>query len=646
MPQNFYNQKIEDVAQELETSSSQGLSVNQIEELRTKYGSNSLTSKKKISIWQRFLAQFKDFMIIVLIVAALLSGFVAQEWTDAAIIMIVVILNAVLGVFQETRSEEAINALKKMATPNAHVRRDGQIVEIPSTELVPGDLVLLEAGDVVPADLRLTLTKSLKIEESALTGESVPVDKTSEPINEEKVALADQDNMAFANTNVTYGRGEGIVTETGMNTEVGKIATMLNNADETDTPLKRNLNQLGKTLTIMILLICAVVFVVGFFTKKGTEPTNKLAIDMFLVAVSLAVAAIPEGLPAIVTIILALGTQVMAKHNSIVRKLPAVETLGATDIICSDKTGTLTQNKMTVEQVYYDNQVHNSSNRITTDNHALMAMVLANDSKLDDNNQLLGDPTETALVQYALDQKIDVHNLLANHQRLQEVPFDSARKLMSTINENNGQYFVAVKGAPDQLLKRVTRIELDGKVSEITEKQKDEIMLSNQNMAKNALRVLGLAYKTVEQLYDDPTTDNVEQNLIFVGLVGMIDPERPEAKEAIKEAHSAGIRTVMITGDFQVTAQAIAERLGILKPGQDERVVTGAQLDEFSDEYLEKHVADFDVYARVSPEHKVRIVKAWQAQGKIVAMTGDGVNDAPSLKQADIGIGMGITGTS
>ena len=645
MPRNFYNQKIEDVAQELETSSSQGLSVNQIEELRTKYGTNSLTSKKKISIWQRFLAQFKDFMIIVLIVAALLSGFVAQEWTDAAIIMIVVILNAVLGVFQETRSEEAINALKKMATPNAHVRRDGQIVEIPSTELVPGDVVLLEAGDVVPADLRLTLTKSLKIEESALTGESVPVDKTSDPVNEEKVALADQDNMAFANTNVTYGRGEGIVTETGMNTEVGKIATMLNNTDETDTPLKRNLNQLGKTLTIMILLICAVVFVVGFFTKKGTEPTDKLAIDMFLVAVSLAVAAIPEGLPAIVTIILALGTQVMAKHNSIVRKLPAVETLGATDIICSDKTGTLTQNKMTVEQVYYDNKIHQSSNSINHDNHALMAMVLANDSKLDDNNQLLGDPTETALIQYALDQKIDVHNLLVNHKRLQEVPFDSGRKLMSTVNEDNGQYFVAVKGAPDQLLKRVTRIELDGKVSEITEKQKNEIMLSNQNMAKNALRVLGLAYKPVEQLYDDPTTDNVEQDLIFAGLVGMIDPERPEAKEAIKEAHSAGIRTVMITGDFQVTAQAIAERLGILKPGQDERVVTGAQLDEFSDEYLEKHVADFDVYARVSPEHKVRIVKAWQAQGKIVAMTGDGVNDAPSLKQADIGIGMGITGT-
>ena len=430
-----------------------------------------------------------------------------------------------------------------------------------------------------------------------------------------------------------------------MNTEVGKIATMLNNTDETDTPLKRNLNQLGKTLTIMILLICAVVFVVGFFTKQGTEPTQKLAIDMFLVAVSLAVAAIPEGLPAIVTIILALGTQVMAKHNSIVRKLPAVETLGATDIICSDKTGTLTQNKMTVEQVYYDNEAHQADQKISEANPTLLSMVLANDSKLDDTNRLLGDPTETALIQYALDQKIDVHQLLDQHKRVQEVPFDSGRKLMSTVNENGGQYFVAVKGAPDQLLKRVTKIEVNGKVEPISAEQKEEILLSNQKMARRALRVLGLAYKTVDQLYDAPSTDNVEQDLIFVGLVGMIDPERPEAKKAIAEAHDAGIRTVMITGDFQVTAQAIAERLGILKPGQDERVVTGAQLDEVSDEYLQEHVPDYSVYARVSPEHKVRIVKAWQARGKIVAMTGDGVNDAPSLKQADIGIGMGITGT-
>lgn len=645
MPQNFYNQSIKDIEQELSTSCENGLNSEQVKQLQEKYGPNSLAAKKKTSMLQRFIAQFKDFMIIVLIIAALLSGFVAQEWTDAAIIMVVVILNAVLGVFQETRSEEAINALKKMATPNAHVRRNGQVVEIPSTELVQGDIVLLEAGDVVPADLRLTITESLKIEESALTGESVPVDKEHDQIDEDKVALADQDNMAFANTNVTYGRGEGIVTEIGMNTEVGKIATMLNNTDETDTPLKRNLNQLGKTLTIMILLICAVVFVVGFFTKQGTEPTQKLAIDMFLVAVSLAVAAIPEGLPAIVTIILALGTQVMAKHNSIVRKLPAVETLGATDIICSDKTGTLTQNKMTVEQVYYDNEAHQADQKISEANPTLLSMVLANDSKLDDTNRLLGDPTETALIQYALDQKIDVHQLLDQHKRVQEVPFDSGRKLMSTVNENGGQYFVAVKGAPDQLLKRVTKIEVNGKVEPISAEQKEEILLSNQKMARRALRVLGLAYKTVDQLYDAPSTDNVEQDLIFVGLVGMIDPERPEAKKAIAEAHDAGIKTVMITGDFQVTAQAIAERLGILKPGQDERVVTGAQLDEVSDEYLQEHVPDYSVYARVSPEHKVRIVKAWQARGKIVAMTGDGVNDAPSLKQADIGIGMGITGT-
>ena len=645
MPQSFYNQSVESVEKELSTTCKLGLSPEQVKQLQEKDGPNSLASKKKTSLFQRFIAQFKDFMIIVLIVAALLSGFVAQEWTDAAIIMIVVILNAVLGVFQEARSEEAINALKKMATPNAHVRRNGQVVEIPSTQLVQGDIVLLEAGDVVPADLRLTVTKSLKIEESALTGESVPVDKENGIIAEDKVALADQDNMAFANTNVTYGRGEGIVTQIGMNTEVGKIATMLNNTDETDTPLKRNLNQLGKTLTIMILIICAVVFVVGFFTKQGTEPTQKLAIDMFLVAVSLAVAAIPEGLPAIVTIILALGTQVMAKHNSIVRKLPAVETLGATDIICSDKTGTLTQNKMTVEQVYYDNQDHKAAQPIAANTPALMTMVLANDSKLDDNDRLLGDPTETALIQYALDQKIPVHQMLTDYQRLQEVPFDSERKLMSTVNRDGAQYFVAVKGAPDQLLKRVTKIEQNGQITAISAQQKEAILEANQKMAKNALRVLGLAYKNIDQLYDEPTTDNVEQDLVFAGLVGMIDPERPEAKKAIVEAHEAGIRTVMITGDFQVTAQAIAERLGILKPGQDERVVTGAQLDEISDDYLQEHVPDYSVYARVSPEHKVRIVKAWQARGKIVAMTGDGVNDAPSLKQADIGIGMGITGT-
>ncbi len=457
--------------------------------------------------------------------------------------------------------------------------------------------------------------------------------------------MADRINMAYSSTNVTYGRGEGIVVGTGMNTEVGKIATMLNNADETDTPLKENLNHLGKILTIMILAICVIVFVVGMFTKQGTEPMNALLIDMFLVAVSLAVAAIPEGLPAIVTIILALGTRTMAKHKAIVRKLPAVETLGATDIICSDKTGTLTQNRMTVEKVFHDGAVHDDSDKISETNPALLSMVLANDTQIENGGNLLGDPTETALIQFAFDQSIDVETLLKKYKRVQEVPFDSERKLMSTVNVDGDKYYVAVKGAPDMLLKRITKIDINGKIEPITYEDKKNILETNKNMAKKALRVLGLAYKTVDELYDDPSTDNVEQDLIFAGLVGMIDPERGEAKDAVAEAKSAGIRTVMITGDHQTTAQAIAERLGIIGKGQDERVLTGAELDKLSDDYFTKHVGDYSVYARVSPEHKVRIVKAWQANNKIVAMTGDGVNDAPSLKQADIGIGMGITGT-
>ncbi|NRO90359.1 Calcium-transporting ATPase 1 [Lactobacillus helveticus] len=434
--------------------------------------------------------------------------------------------------------------------------------------------------------------------------------------------MADRINMAYSSTNVTYGRGEGIVVGTGMNTEVGKIATMLNNADETDTPLKENLNHLGKILTIMILAICVIVFVVGMFTKQGTEPMNALLIDMFLVAVSLAVAAIPEGLPAIVTIILALGTRTMAKHKAIVRKLPAVETLGATDIICSDKTGTLTQNRMTVEKIFYRGSLHDDNDEIEENNPALLSMVLANDTKIENGRDLLEE-----------------------HKRVQEVPFDSERKLMSTVNKYGDKFFVAVKGAPDELLKRVTSVKINDEITPITAQQRQDILQTNQDMAKKALRVLGLACKVIDKTYDDPSTDNVEQDLIFAGLVGMIDPERPEAKAAVAEAHSAGIRTVMITGDHQVTAQAIAERLGILEPGHDERVLTGAQLDQLSDYYFKKHVADYNVYARVSPEHKVRIVKAWQANDKIVAMTGDGVNDAPSLKQTDIGIGMGITDT-
>lgn len=645
MQQEIYQQKSEDVIKQLKTSINTGLSLQQVSDRLKTDGLNELVGKQKRGLFLRFIDQFKDFMIIVLIVAAILSGVVANEWTDAAIIMFVVLLNAVLGIIQEARSEAAIEALKQMSTPNAHVRRDGQVVEIPSTQLVKGDIVLLEAGDVVPADLRLVLAKNLKIEEAALTGESVPVEKKSKVIEATDVALGDRINMAYSNTNVTYGRGEGVVVATAMDTEVGKIATMLNNADETDTPLKANLNQLGKTLTLMILGICAFVCVVGIFTKQGTMPFDKLAIEMFLVAVSLAVAAIPEGLPAIVTIILALGTQNMAKHKAIVRKLPAVETLGATDIIASDKTGTLTQNKMTVEKVFYNDTYH-CDKLEDKDNLAIKIMTLANDTKIIDNNSLLGDPTETALIQYALDSKWNVVDYLANNKRVQEVPFDSDRKLMSTVHQQaDGKYFVAVKGAPDELLKRAVSLWHDDKIVDLDASAKAKILAANNDMAKNALRVLGLAYKVVDDKFTEVNSTVVEQNLIFVGLVGMIDPERPEAKAAVAKAKSAGIRTIMITGDHQVTAAAIAKRLGIIGEDDINCVITGAELDKISDTDFVKCVANYKVYARVSPEHKVRIVKAWQKNGKIVAMTGDGVNDAPSLKQADIGIGMGITGT-
>lgn len=645
MQQEIYQQKSEDVIKQLKTSINTGLSLQQVSDRLKTDGLNELVGKQKRGLFLRFIDQFKDFMIIVLIVAAILSGVVANEWTDAAIIMFVVLLNAVLGIIQEARSEAAIEALKQMSTPNAHVRRDGQVVEIPSTQLVKGDIVLLEAGDVVPADLRLVLAKNLKIEEAALTGESVPVEKKSKVIEADDVALGDRINMAYSNTNVTYGRGEGVVVATAMDTEVGKIATMLNNADETDTPLKANLNQLGKTLTLMILGICAFVCVVGIFTKQGTMPFDKLAIEMFLVAVSLAVAAIPEGLPAIVTIILALGTQNMAKHKAIVRKLPAVETLGATDIIASDKTGTLTQNKMTVEKVFYNDTYH-CDKLEDKDNLAIKIMTLANDTKITDNNSLLGDPTETALIQYALDSKWNVVDYLANNKRVQEVSFDSDRKLMSTVHQQaDGKYFVAVKGAPDELLKRAVSLWHDDKIVDFDASAKAKILAANNDMAKNALRVLGLAYKVVDNKFTEVNSATVEQNLIFVGLVGMIDPERPEAKAAVAKAKSAGIRTIMITGDHQVTAAAIAKRLGIIGEDDTNCVITGAELDKISDTDFVKCVANYKVYARVSPEHKVRIVKAWQKNGKIVAMTGDGVNDAPSLKQADIGIGMGITGT-
>ena len=637
----FYTQGVEEVLKSLDTSVD-GLSTAQAKERLDAYGYNELDEGEKRSLLSKFIDQFKDLMIIILLVAAALSIITEGRHglTDACIIFAVVVLNAAFGVYQEGQAEAAIEALKNMSSPMARVRRDGNVVEIDSRELVPGDIVLLEAGDVVPADMRLIEAASLKIEEAALTGESVPVEKDITETVEAEAGIGDRVNMCYQNSNVTYGRGTGVVTNTGMYTEVGKIADMLANADESQTPLKQSLEQLSKTLTYLIIAIALVTFLVSVFIR-GEQPLEGL-----MVAVALAVAAIPEGLPAIVTILLSLGTTTLAKRNAIVRKLPAVETLGSTEIIASDKTGTLTMNQMTVEKVYTNGQLQNADTELGADNTTLRIMTFANDTKVDPDGKLIGDPTETALVQFGLDHNFDVREVLKSEPRVAELPFDSDRKLMSTIHkEPDGSYFVAVKGAPDQLIKRVTRIEINGEVRPITDEDKQAILSINKDLAKQALRVLMMAYKTTSEI---PTMESevVESDLIFSGLVGMIDPERPEAAEAVRVAKEAGIRPIMITGDHQDTAEAISKRLGIIDPNDTEdRVITGAELNELSDEEFQKVFKQYSVYARVSPEHKVRIVKAWQNEGKVVAMTGDGVNDAPSLKTADIGIGMGITGT-
>ena len=637
----FYTQGEEEVLKSLDTSVD-GLSTAQAKERLDAYGFNELDEGEKRSLLSKFIDQFKDLMIIILLVAAALSVITEgmHGLTDACIILAVVVLNAAFGVYQEGQAEAAIEALKNMSSPLARVRRDGNIVEIDSRELVPGDIVLLEAGDVVPADMRLLEAASLKIEEAALTGESVPVEKDITETVAADAGIGDRVNMGYQNSNVTYGRGTGVVTNTGMYTEVGKIADMLANADESQTPLKQSLEQLSKSLTYLIVAIALVTFLVSVFIR-GEQPLEGL-----MVAVALAVAAIPEGLPAIVTILLSLGTTTLAKRNSIVRKLPAVETLGSTEIIASDKTGTLTMNQMTVEKVYTNGQLQSADTELGADNTTLRIMNFANDTKVDPDGKLIGDPTETALVQFGLDHNFDVRDILKSEPRVAELPFDSDRKLMSTIHkEADGTYFVAVKGAPDQLLKRVTRIEINGEVRPITDEDKQAILATNKDLAKQALRVLMMAYKTTSEI---PTLESevVESDLIFSGLVGMIDPERPEAAEAVRVAKEAGIRPIMITGDHQDTAEAIAKRLGIIDPNDTEdHVFTGAELNELSDEEFQKVFKQYSVYARVSPEHKVRIVKAWQNDGKVVAMTGDGVNDAPSLKTADIGIGMGITGT-
>ena len=636
----FYQRTVDDVMSQMKAHPS-GLSDQEVKDRREQFGANRLTSKRRTTLIEKFISQFKDLMIIILIIAAIIAGF-AGETVDAAIILAVVILNAVFGVFQESKAENAIDSLKEMSAPMATVLRNNQSMSIKSEDIVPGDIVLLEAGDVVPADIRLTEANSLKIEEAALTGESVPVNKQVDPIEEDDLPLGDRKNLGFMNSNVTSGRAVGVVIGTGMNTEVGKIAHMLNTTEETTTPLQENLKSLGKMLTVLILVIAVIVFAVGMW--RGQESL----INMLLTAISLAVAAIPEGLPAIVTVTLALGTQQMARHRALIRKLPAVETLGSTDVIASDKTGTLTQNKMTVEKVFLNEKLQDSADtHLTLRDRLAQIMVLNNDTKYQEN-ELAGDPTETALVSFYLNLDQPVQKFVNDHPRLAEITFDSERKLMSTYNQmDDKQILMTMKGAPDQLLERVTKIQ-DGKdVRAITDKDKQLISSTNHDLATQALRVLAFAYRPVDTVPTDLTSTAQEHDMTFVGLIGMIDPERPEVAQAVAEAKSAGIKSIMITGDHQDTAQAIAKRLGILNRGDNPggKVINGAQLDELSDDQFNKEVADISVYARVAPEHKVRIVKAWQKRGKVVAMTGDGVNDAPALKTADIGVGMGITGT-
>ncbi|PEB50942.1 ATPase [Bacillus pseudomycoides] len=636
---NWYSKTKDQILLELETDEQRGLTDEMVRNRLNQYGQNELVTKQKRTLWQRIFAQINDVLVYVLVIAALISAFVG-EWADASIIALVVILNAVIGVIQESKAEQALEALKKMATPKAIVKRDGELKEIPSEHVVPGDIIILDAGRYIPCDLRLIETANLKIEESALTGESVPVDKDAlyhpSMQNNEQVPLGDQKNMAFMSTLVTYGRGVGVAVETGMKSQIGKIATLLHEADDDTTPLQKSLAQVGKYLGFVAVTICIIMFLIGFFQGRDT-------LEMFMTAISLAVAAIPEGLPAIVSIVLAIGVQRMIKQNVIIRKLPAVEALGSVTIICSDKTGTLTQNKMTVTHFYSD-RIYDKLDNLNINNDAqrllLENMILCNDASYSAESQT-GDPTEIALLIAGGAFNIQKDALEDKHKRLNELPFDSDRKMMSTLHTYNQGYYSMTKGAIDKLLPRCTHIFINGTTEVLTELDKKQILDAAQSMSQDALRVLSFAFKQ----YDTKNIriDHVEENLTFIGLVGMIDPPRTEVKASITACKKAGIRTVMITGDHKDTAFAIARELGIAE--KESEVMIGIDLDHISDEKLENEINHLNVFARVSPEHKVKIVKALRAKGNIVSMTGDGVNDAPSLKQADIGVAMGITGT-
>lgn len=624
MTKNWFNETVDETVKCLETDEEKGLNSSEVESRKEKYGLNELAAKKKKSTFVKFLEQFKDFMIIVLIISAVISGIVGvkQEGisgiTDTVIILVVVIVNAIIGVLQENKAEKSLEALQKLSSHVAKAIRNGKLEVVQSRELVPGDIVILETGDYVPADLRIIEAVNLKAQESALTGESVPVEKMAARIEDERIGLGDRINMLFSSSLITYGRGKAVVVETGMNTEVGKIADIINSAEEGETPLQGKLNKLGKTLGIVALIICFAIFGIGLLYGKDV-------IEMFLTAVSLAVAAIPEGLPAVSTIVLAIGVQRMVKKNAIVKKLPAVETLGSATVICSDKTGTLTQNKMTVEKIYYNNKLHDvkTFKRKLGDedlNKLIYTCMLCNDTKITENDKLAGDPTETALVDLGF--KLDYEGTLyGQYPRIKEIPFDSDRKLMTTVHEADGKYIVYTKGGVDELLAKCTKYIINGEIKEDLEVFKEEIKKVNDKMASSALRVLAMAYKELDHEPTNEEMKNMEKDLIYVGMVGMIDPPRLEVKDAVQKCKKAGIKTVMITGDHKATAIAIAKTLGILK--KEDEAITGSELEAMSQEELEKNVRKYSVYARVSPEHKVRIVKAWQANGEIVAMTGD-----------------------
>ena len=637
---NYYQNTAEAVLNEME-SNPEGLSQQEAQIRLEKYGKNKLAEKKKTPLIVKFFQQMADPMILVLIAAAVVSLVTAvingEGFADVIIIMTVVVINSILGVYQENKAEKAIEALAEMSAAQSKVIRDGIMKVIPSEELVPGDVVELEAGDQIPADGRLIESHSLKIEEAALTGESVPVTKMMDALQLKEgkdIPLGDRKNMVYMGSTVSYGRGKAVIVATGMNTEMGKIADVLTKTTEGDTPLQKKLGQLSKILSVLVLIICVVIFLFG--VGESWLLTKAITLDKvlatFMTAISLAVAAIPEGLAAVVTVVLSIGVTNMSKRNAIIRKLTAVETLGCAQIICSDKTGTLTQNRMTVVEYRGDDE-----KLIAT------AMALCTDAELDENQKSVGEPTECALVDYALKLGMPKNALSAEYARVGEAPFDSMRKMMSTIHEKDGRFIQFTKGAPDVVLGRCEFYLKDGKIQPLTDEARASILGENKSMADQALRVLACAEKFYDKMPESLEPQALENSLVFLGLTGMIDPIRPEVIDAVKECKGAGIKTVMITGDHKDTAVAIAKQLGIL--GEGEKAISGTQLDEISDEELLRDIEQYRVYARVQPEHKVRIVNAWRSKGFVTAMTGDGVNDAPGIKNADIGIGMGITGT-